>query len=204
MTSKRFAALLFLVIVLVAAMASTASGANKLLNPPCATLPSSQAFAQWNDYSAYALVPGASFESSNGWSLSGARVTSGNEPFYIHADGDQQSLSLPAGARASAPSMCLGLNDPTLRFVANGSEGGVLHIDLNVRTILGLNLTLPVGNLRGDGTWGPTPVYSINLHNVLSTLQLFAQPKATFKFTSTSGTWSIDDVYVDPLASRCC
>lgn len=203
MTSKKFAALLLSVIGL-AATASTASAGTKLLNPPCSSLPSSQVFAQWYDYSAYALVPGAAFEASSGWSLSGAYVASGNEPFYIHADGDDQSLSLPAGARAAAPSMCLGLNDPTLRFVANGPAGGALKIDLNVRTLLGLNLTLPVATLYGNGTWGPTPVYSIQLHNVLSMLQLFAQPKATFKFTSASGTWSIDDVYVDPLASRCC
>jgi hypothetical protein len=204
MTTKKFAVLLLTVAALVAATASTASASRTLLNPPCSTLPSSQAFAQWNDYSAYALVPGAAFESSSGWSLSGASVQAGNEPFYIHASDDDQSLSLPQGARASAPSMCLGLNDPTLRFIAHGPAGGSLKIDLTVRTLLGLNLTLPVATVYGDGTWAPTPVYSISLHNVLSTLQLFSQPKATFRFTSASGTWSIDDVYVDPLASRCC
>lgn len=200
---KKFAALLLCVIGLVATMASTASAGRKLLNPPCASLPSSQVFAQWNDYSSYAIVPNAHFESLSGWSLSGARVVDGNEPFFIHANNDQQSLSLPAGARATAPSMCLGLNDPTLRFIASGSDGATLQIDLTVRIALG-SITLPVGKLYGDGTWAPTPIYSIALHNILSMVQLFAQPKATFSFKSLSGTWAIDDVYVDPLASRCC
>jgi hypothetical protein len=167
-------------------------------------MPSSKAFAQWNDNSSYALVTGATFEAYSGWSLSGASVVDGNEPFYIHSDDDQQSLSLRPGARAVAPSMCLGLNDPTVRFIANGPSGGALQVDLNVRTALGLSLTLPVGKLYGNGSWGPTPIYSIQLHNVLSMLQLFGQPKATFHFTSLSGDWQIDDVYVDPWTSACC
>jgi hypothetical protein len=100
--------------------------------------------------------------------------------------------------------MCVGLDDPTLRFVANGSTAGVLRVDVTVRTLLGLNVTLPVGTLSGDAGWHPTPTYVISLENVLSTLQLFAQPKATFRFTAVSGNWRIDDVYVDPWASRCC
>jgi hypothetical protein len=58
---------------------------------------------------------------------------------------------------------------------------------VTVRTLLGLNVALPVGTLTGDGTWQPTPTYVISLENFLSTLQLFAQPKATFHFTALSG-----------------
>ena len=205
MSSKRLGVLLFCMVVVVAATTSTASAAQRLLGAPCPSPPLAQAFSQWFDYSAYTLVPGSTFESwSSGWSTAGANVVSGNEPFYLNSRSDSRSLSLPTGASGSAPAMCVGLNDPTVRFVASGSGGGILRVDVTVRTLLGLNVTLPVGTLAGDGTWEPTPTYTISLENVLSTLQLFAQPKATFHFTSVTGAWRIDDVYVDPWASRCC
>ena len=63
---------------------------------------STQAFASWGDQSAYTLLPNGSFENGgNLWALSGgAKVVSGNEPFFLNGRGDSHSLLLPAGSSA--------------------------------------------------------------------------------------------------------
>src|SRR5919108_4034092 len=68
----------------------------------------SQPFARWGDMRSYVLVPGGAFEpGSAGWKLSGgAKVASGNEPFYVHSTADRYSLYLPKGSSATTPPMC--------------------------------------------------------------------------------------------------
>jgi hypothetical protein len=39
--------------------------------------------------------------------LSGGTIVAGNEPYYLHGTSDRSSLSLPAGASASSPPMCV-------------------------------------------------------------------------------------------------
>jgi len=67
---------------------------------------SSQAFEDWGDRSNYMLMPGGSFEiGAPSWNLNGgAKVVSGNEPFYLHSRMDRRSLYLPSGSSASTPS----------------------------------------------------------------------------------------------------
>src|SRR6266571_7697488 len=69
---------------------------------------SSAVFLPWGDTSNYMLTPGGSFEESTTlWKLSGgAKVVSGNEPYFIHSKKDRSSLYMPAGSSASTPTMC--------------------------------------------------------------------------------------------------
>src|SRR5262245_12348366 len=83
----------------------------------------SQPFLPRLDPSRSLLAPGGNFESGPaGWSLSGASIVAGNEPWYVSNAGDSHSLRLPAGAAAVAPSVCVGLNDPTTRFFARNTS----------------------------------------------------------------------------------
>ena len=74
---------------------------------------SSTAFAQWGDQDQYTLAPNGDFEAANfatasGWTLTGgAAQVAGNESFGVHAKTDSHSLSLPAGATATTPSICV-------------------------------------------------------------------------------------------------
>jgi hypothetical protein len=133
---------------------------------------------------------------STGWSLSGASIGLGNEPWHVGGAGSH-SLSLPAGASATSPGFCINLLDPAIRMFARGSNGGTLHVEVVFRGLTG-NLTgiLNHGDYSGTGGW-------VAGKKVLSTLALppltaYAQIRVTAK----SGMWNVDDLYVDPCEIR--
>ena len=86
----------------------------------CGTPELSQPFKPWLDYSLYKLVDGGTFEDgADGWTLTGgARVVDGNAKQKVSGAGDARSLSLPAGSSATTPPVCVGLDEPTLRYFA--------------------------------------------------------------------------------------
>ena len=85
-----------------------------------------QPFKPWLDSSHYKLVDGGDFENgTDGWALTGGaqgrrrqrdRRRSARRP-------TTKSLSLPAGSSATTPPVCVGLNEPTLRYFARKNSG---------------------------------------------------------------------------------
>jgi hypothetical protein len=161
----------------------------------------SQAFARWGDTAAYALAPGGSFEGGPAWSLSGgAKLVSGNEPFFLRGAKDKNSLLLPAGSSATSPTMCFALGDWHTRFVMRnvGSATGSLRVSVVVPSLLGGLLTvLDGGTVTGNGTWQPSPRMGLLLSNVTS---LIGTRAVAFRFTPVGrgAAYQIDDVYLDP------
>ncbi len=164
-------------------------------------------FLRWLDPLPYTLLPGGDFESgAAGWKLSGgARVVSGNEPFYLNSRGDTHSLLLPAGSSATSPPMCMGLLLPIVRYV---STGGNLLSYLRVEAVY----TDPSGRQRSidllpgglpTRSWSPSlpalqlmgALNVLTLDGLTSDIALRFTPKGTL---FGSGTWRLDDVYVDP------
>jgi hypothetical protein len=175
----------------------------------CAAQPLERPFQRWLDPADYTLLPGGSFEGdalawrARGWRLSGARVVAGNEPFYVHGPGEARSLSLPAGASATSPTICVGLFHPTMRFFARGSGGGLLgslstlRVDVLFEDAGGTVRSLPIGVVPRTGQWAPSLPAPV-LANLLTLLPGEMTPVA-FRFTATgTAGWTIDDVYVDP------
>lgn len=172
--------------------------------PSCADQPIEHPFQRWLDPAPYTLLPGGGFENgARAWSLSGARVVAGNEPFYVRDARDTKSLSLPTGSTATSPTVCVGLLHPTLRFFARGSGGGLLGTlsTLEVEALYedaGGNVrSLPIGVVSPTGQWSPTLPAPV-LVNLLPLLPGEMTPVA-FRFTARgTAAWTIDDVYVDP------
>jgi hypothetical protein len=186
---------------------STASAGEGLLGLSCgddATHP----FQRWLDPLPYTLAPDGGFENgAEGWSLSrGARVVSGNEPFYLSGAGSR-SLYLPAGSSATSPPMCVGLLLPIVRFVSTG--GGLLtylQVEALYEDASGRqrSLVLLPGALP-TRSWQPT-LPMLQLAGLLNTLTLNGvTTEMSFRFTPRGlfggGNWKIDDVYVDPWKS---
>jgi hypothetical protein len=163
-------------------------------------------FLRFLDPLPYTLLPGGDFESgAAGWRLSGgARVASGNEPWYLSGPGSH-SLLLPAGSSATSPPMCMGLVLPVVRLV---STGGALLSYLQVDAIY-----TDAGGRQRSVTLLPPPLPTANWAPSLPMLQLGGAINAltlngltteiSLRFTPRgglfgSGTWRIDDVYVDP------
>jgi hypothetical protein len=159
-----------------------------------------QPFARYGDRASYRSV--STFENgSDGWVLTnGAKVVSGNESAYVHAAGDSHSLLLPSGSSATSPEVCVGLNEPTLRFFTRKNSGllSTMAVTVHVQTSLGIWLELPIGVDLG-GSWHP----SLPMLVVANLLPLLPPDRTAVKFTFRpllGGSWQVDDVYVDPVA----
>ncbi len=160
----------------------------------------SQAFKSYGDASNYKLV--GDFEhGTDGWVLTGgAKVVSGDATAKIGGAGDAKSLVLPGGATATTPPVCVGLNEPTLRFFTRKNSGllSTMSVWVDVQTSVGVWVTLPLGVDLGGG-WHP----SLPMLVVANLLPLLPpdQTAVRFRFAPLlGGQWQIDDVYVDPRA----
>ena len=164
-----------------------------------------QPFLSFDDERDYVLAPGGSFEDSSlaGWSLEGgAGVVAGNEPFNLRGLSDDNSLVLPAGASATSPTMCVDLNWPTLRFVAN--QTGEKDAELKVEVLY------PEADAK-HATWHGAKKFKAKRRDgwrLTEDVKLSPDRGGKFaggrpvalRFTNTSdqGSWQIDNVYVDP------
>ena len=170
----------------------------------CPTQPVSNPFSQWGDNNNYFLVPGGSFEGTAdqvGWTLSGASLTQGNEPFYVDSSSDSQSLTISGGGSAISPFFCVDNTMGSFRFFAQQIEaGGGLHVYALVQTANGVQ-TVPVARLL-DGSmpsWAPTQPITGDTENLSDDQTL--QVALEFSVRAWSASWQIDDVYVDPYRS---
>lgn len=170
---------------------------------------------RWLDPLPYFLATNGGFESGPaGWTLTGgAKVVSGNEPFFLNSSSDRFSLSLPAGASATSPWTCASVDGLVARLVAvaSGSALGTLQVDLLYKTSRGqlktVGLTLITRLLHGS--WAPTLPIVILPGTLLSdiarldldTVELALRFRASSGLL-TSSSWRIDDVYVDPWAEK--
>ncbi|HEX6390090.1 MAG TPA: hypothetical protein VFZ89_11595 [Solirubrobacteraceae bacterium] len=166
--------------------------------------PLSQPFLPWADLANYALSPNGGLETgASGWTLSGAAATGpGNESYYVGGSGDNRSLSVPAGSSAMSAPMCVGLEWPTIRFFARSSGTGLLSllkVDVVVDdALLGGTKAVPIGVVTPSGSWQPT-LPMVMVVNTLGALSKDGMLPVAFRFTPVgSGTWSVDDLYVDP------
>jgi hypothetical protein len=170
----------------------------------CPTEPVSNPFSQWGDTNDYFLVPGGSFEGTAdqvGWTLSNASLTTGNEPFNVNDPGDQQSLTINGGGSATSPFFCVDETMSGLRFFAAQAGAGT---DLRVKALVqnpdGSVTPVTIADLA-DGSmpaWAPTDALGGS-----STVPPGSSLMVALRFRApvSSGSWQIDDIYVDPYRS---
>lgn len=184
-----------LALAVAPGMASAATGG---LLAPCAGQVGSHPFAQFLDPLTYVLAPNGGLESgSTGWTLKGASVVSGNQPFLASGT---RSLALPSGSSATSPAMCVGITHPTVRFFAvnKGFLLSTLKVDAVYSDNSGLLRTLPLGVVTGLPGWKPT-LPMLALGDLVNPLLSGGSAQVSFRFTPLlGGDWRIDDVYVDP------
>ena len=198
---KFLLATLFVLVAAAFSVATASAGGSLLgLNNDCGS--TSQPFAQFGDYRYYTFGTNGGLENgATGWSLSGARVVSGNESFHAHSQSDDYSLSLPAGSTAYTPKLCMGTTSTVMRYFVKGSGDGSVRVEVVLRGLLGQVLgVFQVSRIStgSSSSWQAGPPV-LNLDSLLG---LLGVSSVQLKFTTLSGTAQIDDVYVDPWASR--
>ena len=116
------------VVLAAAACAAIAGAAAPRSQAGLLTCPGGlQPFAQFGDGNDYFGFANNGFENgSSGWSLSGASIGSGNEPWGVNGGG-RSSLSIGPGGTASSPRVCAALFAPHWRMFAhaNGANGSL-------------------------------------------------------------------------------
>jgi hypothetical protein len=203
--NNRFVAVVAALAGLALSASSAQAGVLVSSATDCADQSTAQVFRPWLDPMDYTVVPHGTLEDgAAGWTLNGASVVSGNEPWQVHAAGDGKSLRIPAGKSATTDSICVGLEHPTLRFFARSTGGsllGSLVTALTVEVLFEDNAgnvhSLPIGAVLPDSRWTPTLPYPV-VANLLPLLP-GERTAVRFRFSAVGGSaWQIDDVYVDP------
>lgn len=197
--SPRIWGLAVVASVALAAPATAQAGPLVASAPNCDEQVLSQPFLPWLDPASYTLDQGGSFENgAPGWSLNGASVASGNESYNVGGADDSQSLALPNGSSATSAPICVGLEHPTIRVFARngGSPFASLRVDVLFEDAAGGLHSLTIGNVGSTSSWRPS-VQMLVVANLLPLLPGSYTP-VEFRFTPQGGSWSIDDVYVDP------
>lgn len=191
------AALVATALSVPSANAGLLDGVGQLLLPTCGT--NSQPFAQFGDYRSYFPIPNNGFESgSKGWSLSGgARVVSANEPWHVNGSG-RSALSLSPGATATSPPTCINLLNPSFRmFARSAAADRDLRVQIVFRGLTG-NLLGVLNFASFDSGQYPDWQPSQDVPSVLALPILTISAQIRFTSLASSGTWQVDDIFVDP------
>ena len=203
MTVRKRLWLVLTAVVAAAGLAVPAASAGLLggLLPSCGA--QTYPFAQWGDKDAYCAFPNLGFENGKvSWTLAGqASIVSANEPWHVSGPGTH-ALQLGPGATAVSSSLPVNLLDPWIRSFAHSvGANGSLRVQVIFHGLLG-NLTglLNVGSLSPGSyaSWQPTQRVSSAL--ALPLLTTSAQVKLTS--LATSGSWQVDDLYLDPCVAK--
>jgi hypothetical protein len=197
--SKRILFVLAAAVAVAAVVAPAGSAARSgLLSCPA----TGQPFAQFGDDNSYFGFADNGFENgTSGWQVSKASVAPGNEPWFVNGAGSS-SLSIGPGGTASSPRVCTALLAPAWRMFAhsNGANGSlsarIVFYGLlgNVTGILNFTSFNPSGYASWEPSGSVPSILSLPLFTTSAQLELTS--------TATSGTWQVDDVFVDPFGMR--
>jgi hypothetical protein len=154
-----------------------------------------QPFIPWHDRLGYVLTPDGGFESDGaGWKKSGgASVVEGNEAFLVAGVGDHQALDLPARSSASSPPICVSKHDGVFRLFTK-SSGKRARLRVDVFYANGRRGKTSV--LTAHDVWEPTRKLAVAIGRTKKGRE--ATATIAFRFTPLSGSWQVDDVYLDP------
>jgi hypothetical protein len=183
--------------VLIAAVAGGSARAATTTDASACSAPTysfSQPFSALGDSNSYTLAPGQDVNSftGKGWVLTGgAKIVT-----TTLANGSIGSvLSLPAGATAVSPPMCVNSQYPsarlTMRQLANGPA---MHAYV---AYTGSNTgAQSSGVVNGSSTWGASGAFQLHAGS------LSGWQQATYTFVGDQGGAQVYNFYVDPRCAR--
>jgi hypothetical protein len=161
--------------------------------------PSSQPFLAYDgDDGTYFPAPSGDFESgAPGWTFDGAAA------LVDSPAGTGTSVSIPPGASATSPPICVSRAHVSARLYGQAFEGprrDRARIDVDVVSPLGL--VTADRNIRVLDTWAPTRVFRLGASFFdLDPTTLTTQIRLRFT-TQGPATAVLDDLWIDPSARR--
>jgi hypothetical protein len=196
------------VIVVAGALALGASPASAGIltqtADACGSSELSRPFLPWADPMQYFLAPGGSFENrASTWKLDGgAAVVKDADPFKISGVTDDRSLALPAGSSATSKPLCVGVDAPSIRYIARntGDPTATLRVEAFYEDQSG-----DVQSIVLHDAWLPTswqPVLPVLIWANLTPNMEGGGTAVAFRFTPRGGDWHVDDLWVDPYSRK--
>ena len=186
----------------IAALPAASASAALIETSACDGAALTKPFAPWGDFADYKLAPGGDFEGDHGWRLrGGAGTVSGSEPFKATGALGASSVRIPAGGSITSPATCVNAAYPTFRLFAK-SSGGLLGLlpamkaEVIYKDGLLQDVVIPAGVLLPSPLWAPSGV-QLTLSAVGAAVAGGEAP-LSIRLTSLAGTWTVDDVFVDP------
>jgi hypothetical protein len=171
----------------------------------CGARSESAAFKPFGDTNTYFRVSNGGFESGAAdWLLKGgASVVGGQETWKVGGSADAKALSLPAGATAETRTFCISKGEDKVRFFIKnpGVAGAFVKVDILVTNPTNGWVSTVSQDFHSEAIasgWSVSPVILIS--------DLFGgggteTVSITFTNKGASGTFQIDDLYVDPFKS---
>jgi hypothetical protein len=95
-------------------------------------------------------------------------------------------------------------DDPSVRFVVRAvGSYNTLNVTATIRNSAGTVQSVYLGQLNSGSfaNWAPSPIYSyaVNLNMPWMLVNGIAEVSFTFSSQGSAGSWTIDDVFVDPF-----
>jgi hypothetical protein len=201
--SRQAAFALGLAVVGSVGVLVAAPNAQAATSVPCTTRAIHTSLKALGDDNSYFSVTGGTFEHGTpGWSLYGAGLTVGNEPWKVLDDVNTTSLQLYPGGAASAPAMCVSTAEDSMRFFyrAPGVANSTLMVSVHVMSGFGYYTYDGTYQLISGGKAGWALSPRIPLPDIRDGS---GQQVVTISFGQQGmpALWQLDDVQVDPWRS---
>jgi hypothetical protein len=195
---RRFLGCLVVVApILAAAPAAQASA----MHTVCQSGEIEQPFAAWGDANDYFLAYEGDVGYADSWDLGGAQVVGENNPYSAHP-APSASIQVDGGGYATTANVCVGVDDPTMRFFARdiGAADGVLHVDAIYQDEVGDERSAEIGQLDSSagGDWSPSPVIDLSAPLADALGGGYSPVRFRFRADGDGSSWLVDDVYIDP------
>lgn len=164
----------------------------------------SPVFSSWGDGATYTLAPQGDFSATDEWTLGKqATVTPSADPF----SGSQQSLQFGNGAQVATPVMCVGLDNPSIRFFTRdvgGNGKSDLKVDVLYEDLTGKVKHLTIARLKAGSDWQPSVIVPMYM-NMLAAASPSGITPVAFQFKAEglqkNELLYISALYVDPWRS---
>jgi hypothetical protein len=181
------------------ALAAAPAAAETAAAPGCPVIPTVKPFAPWQDFADYFLAPNGNIEAgATSWLLTGgASAVEGNNSFRVGRITDHRSLRLPAGATATTAPICIGVEHRSIRFFAKAAAQSTLNVDAVIDGPGGSQRSVRIATLDGDDAWAPSDVIPMVVNELAAEQGNAIDVRLRFS-PHGAGSWTIDDVFVDP------
>jgi hypothetical protein len=190
---------LFALTALAIGLFASASAAQAACNYPNAE----QVFSEYGDHAYYELAPDGGLEGGgSGWEFTGgAELVTGDETRTPNDSADQVELSIPYGATATSPKVCVDETTPHFRMMTinSGKQDTKLKVKVSYEYLKDRDLRTETRNyeIRAAGFWAPSQEIELRADRGQERVA-----RISFTPKEKEGIWLIDDLYIDPFARR--